>query len=77
MFEMMDVENKINVGLTESMAMFPAASVSGWYISHPDSRYFAVNRIQKDQVIDYARRKDMTVEQIERWLAPVLGYETD
>ena len=77
MFEMMDVENKINVGLTESMAMFPAASVSGWYISHPDSRYFAVNRIQKDQVVDYARRKNMTVEKIERWLAPVLGYETD
>jgi 5-methyltetrahydrofolate--homocysteine methyltransferase len=57
--------------------MFPAASVSGWYISHPDSRYFAVNKIQKDQVVDYAARKNMPVRDIERWLAPVLGYDPE
>ncbi|MGD9329426.1 MAG: vitamin B12 dependent-methionine synthase activation domain-containing protein, partial [Cyclobacteriaceae bacterium] len=77
LFKMLDVENNINVGLTESLAMFPAASVSGWYISHPDSRYFAVNKIQKDQVVDYAARKNMPVRDIERWLAPVLGYDPE
>lgn len=77
LFNMLDVENNIKVGLTESLAMFPAASVSGWYISHPDSRYFAVNKIQKDQVVDYAQRKNMPVRDIERWLAPVLGYEPE
>jgi len=77
LFEMLDVENNIKVGLTESLAMYPAASVSGWYLSHPDSRYFAVNKIQNDQVVAYARRKNMPVEVIEKWLAPVLGYDTD
>ena len=77
LFKMLDVENNINVGLTESLAMFPAASVSGWYFSHPDSRYFAVNQVQKDQVVDYAERKDMPVKDVERWLAPVLGYDPE
>jgi 5-methyltetrahydrofolate--homocysteine methyltransferase len=77
LFQMLDVKKNINVGLTESLAMFPAASVSGWYISHPDSRYFAVSKIQKDQVVDYAARKNMPVKDVERWLAPVLGYDTD
>jgi len=77
LFEMLDVGNNIKVGLTESLAMFPAASVSGWYISNPESRYFAVNKIQKDQVVNYAERKNMSVEDIERWLAPVLGYDVD
>ncbi len=77
LFEMLDVENNIKVGLTESLAMFPAASVSGWYISNPESRYFAVNKIQKDQVVNYAERKNMFVGDVEKWLAPVLGYDVD
>ena len=55
--------------------MHPAASVSGLYFAHPESRYFAVDRLTRDQVEDYARRKGMTVAEIERWLAPNLGYE--
>jgi 5-methyltetrahydrofolate--homocysteine methyltransferase len=54
--------------------MYPASSVSGWYFSHPGSRYFPVGKIFKDQVEDYARRKDMPLEEIEKWLSPVLGY---
>ena len=55
--------------------MTPASSVSGLYLAHPDSRYFGVSRVERDQVEDYARRKSMPVEEVERWLAPVLGYE--
>jgi 5-methyltetrahydrofolate--homocysteine methyltransferase len=54
--------------------MMPAASVSGWYFSHPGARYFQVGRIDRDQVEDYARRKGWTVAEAERWLAPILGY---
>src|SRR5438552_1080140 len=61
--------------LTESYAMLPAASVSGFYLSHPDSRYFAVDKIGEDQAADYARRKALALEQTERWLAPNLAYE--
>ncbi|HET7764121.1 MAG TPA: methionine synthase [Burkholderiales bacterium] len=61
--------------LTESYAMLPAASVSGFYLSHPDSRYFAVDKIGEDQAADYARRKALAIEQTERWLAPNLAYE--
>jgi len=75
LFELLDADRNIGVGLTESYAMFPAASVSGWYFSNPASRYFAVNRILQDQVVDYARRKNMPVKEIERWLSPILGYE--
>ncbi len=75
LFEMLDVENQIGVKLTESYAMWPAASVSGFYFGHPDSRYFAVDRITKDQVEDYALRKGSTVREMERWLSPNLGYE--
>ena len=57
--------------------MFPAASVSGLYFAHPESRYFAVDRISKDQVEDYAVRKGTSVEEIERWLAPNLGYDPE
>ena len=60
--------------LTESFAMMPAAAVSGYYFSHPDSAYFGIGRIGKDQVEDYAARKGMSVEDTERWLAPNLGY---
>jgi 5-methyltetrahydrofolate--homocysteine methyltransferase len=55
--------------------MYPGASVSGWYFSHPESRYFGVGRIERDQIEDYARRKEWTVEEAERWLAPNLNYE--
>jgi 5-methyltetrahydrofolate--homocysteine methyltransferase len=55
--------------------MHPTAAVSGWYFSHPESTYFAVGKIDADQVADYARRKDMSLAEAERWLAPVIGYE--
>ncbi|MCF6438180.1 methionine synthase [Pseudoalteromonas luteoviolacea] len=72
---LLDVENRINMKLTSSYAMWPGAAVSGWYFSHPDSKYFAVAAIQKDQVEDYARRSDMSLEEAERWLSPNLGYD--
>jgi 5-methyltetrahydrofolate--homocysteine methyltransferase len=56
------------------MAMWPAASVSGFYFSHPESKYFGLGKIAKDQVQDYAQRKGMTQAEVEKWLAPVLGY---
>lgn len=65
---------EINLTLTESCAMWPASSVSGWYFAHPESKYFAVGRIDKDQVVEYAQRKGQTVAETERWLAPVLSY---
>jgi len=75
LWEMMDVEEQIGIILTESCAMYPAASVSGWYFSHPESRYFGLGQIGEDQVKDYAKRKGMSLEEAERWLAPVLNYE--
>ena len=75
LWQLLDVEAQIGMKITESFAMYPAASVSGWYFSHPESRYFGIGRIARDQVEDYAKRKGMTLEQAERWLAPVLGYE--
>ncbi len=74
---LLDVEKHTGMKLTESFAMWPGASVSGWYFSHPESKYFAVAQIQRDQVEDYARRKNMSVEEVERWLAPNLGYDAD
>ncbi|HEY3393102.1 MAG TPA: methionine synthase [Lacipirellulaceae bacterium] len=74
-FQLLDAEPNTGIRLTESYAMHPAASVSGLYFAHPESRYFAVDRITRDQVEDYARRKQMSVAEIERWLAPNLGYE--
>jgi len=74
LFELLDATAKTGVRLTESMAMHPGASVSGLYFGHPDSRYFAVGKINKDQVEDYAKRKGMTVEEVERWLSPNLAY---
>jgi 5-methyltetrahydrofolate--homocysteine methyltransferase len=74
-FRLLDPEHKTGIKLTESLAMHPAASVSGLYFAHPEARYFAVDRITRDQVEDYARRKHMTVAEVERWLAPNLGYE--
>lgn len=74
LFNLLEAE-KTGIQLTESFAMYPAAAVSGFYFSHPDSKYFGLGKIEKDQVTDYAQRKGMTVEEIERWLAPNLAYE--
>ncbi len=65
------------MGLTESFAMTPAASVSGLYLSHPQAKYFVIQRMAADQVADYARRKGMPLREAERWLRPVLNYEPD
>jgi len=67
--------DQAGIQLTESYAMYPASSVSGFYFSHPDAQYFAVGKVARDQVEDYARRKNMPLAEIERWLAPVLGYD--
>ncbi len=75
LWQLMDVEKAAGIELTESYAMWPGASVSGLYLSHPDSHYFGVGKIERDQVEDYARRKGWTVEEAERWLAPVLNYD--
>jgi 5-methyltetrahydrofolate--homocysteine methyltransferase len=75
LFDLLDAERNTDIKLTESYAMWPAASVCGLYFAHPEARYFALDRITRDQVEDYARRKRMTVAEIERWLAPNLGYE--
>ncbi len=74
LFKLLDAERKIGVTLTESYAMWPGSSVSGFYYSHPESRYFGVGKIERDQVEDYARRKNWTLEEAERWLAPLLNY---
>ena len=75
MFELLDATGKAGIELTESYAMLPAAAVSGFYFSHPEARYFAVARIDRDQVEDYAQRRKLPVEEVERWLAPNLAYE--
>jgi 5-methyltetrahydrofolate--homocysteine methyltransferase len=75
LFELLDTRSRIGVELTESCAMLPAASVSGWYLAHPDARYFGVGRLGPDQVADYARRKGWSLAEAERWLQSSLGYE--
>jgi 5-methyltetrahydrofolate--homocysteine methyltransferase len=77
LFRLLEATQRTGIALTESFAMNPPASVSGLYFAHPDSVYFAVGRVAKDQVEDYARRKGWSLEQAERALAPVLGYEPD
>jgi 5-methyltetrahydrofolate--homocysteine methyltransferase len=74
LFELLDA-NKVGIVLTESYAMYPAAAVSGFYFSHPESKYFGLGKIEKDQVNDYARRKGMSVQEIEKWLGPNLSYD--
>ncbi len=74
LFGLLDAEAKIGVKLTESFAMWPGSSVSGLYLSHPDSYYFGVAKVERDQVEDYAARKGMEVATVERWLGPVLNY---
>ena len=75
LWELLEPDTRIGLKLTESYAMWPAAAVSGWYFSHPQSRYFGTGKIQKDQVEDYAKRKGWDLATAEKWLMPVLGYE--
>jgi 5-methyltetrahydrofolate--homocysteine methyltransferase len=75
LFEILDAEKQAGIKLTESYAMYPASSVSGFYFSHSDSKYFGLGKIEKDQVVEYAERKGMKLEEIERWLAPNLSYD--
>lgn len=75
LFALLNATENAGIILTESLAMFPASSVCGWYFSHPESKYFGIGKIGKDQVEDYAKRKKMPVEEIERWLRPVLEYD--
>jgi 5-methyltetrahydrofolate--homocysteine methyltransferase len=74
LFDLLGAEREIGVTLTESFAMWPGSSVSGLYLGHPESYYFGVGRIERDQAADYARRKGMTLAETERWLSPVLNY---
>ncbi len=75
LFDLLEVEKNTEIELTESMAMNPPSAVSGHYFSHPNSRYFPLGRIDREHVADYARRKEWTVEQVEKWLGPNLGYD--
>ncbi|MFN6944718.1 MAG: methionine synthase, partial [Cytophagaceae bacterium] len=75
LFKLLDPDQRTGICLTESLAMYPASSVSGLYFSHPDSKYFGLGKIEKDQVEDYAKRKNMTVEEVEKWLGPNLSYD--
>ena len=74
LFELLEVSKNLKVELTESFAMSPASSVSGLYFSHPESSYFGIGKINKDQVLDYANRKGVALEDIEKWLGPNLSY---
>ena len=74
LWDLIDAEKNTGISLTESFAMYPAASVCGLYFAHPEAKYFSVGRIGKDQVEDYGKRKDMTVEEAEKWLRANLGY---
>ena len=76
-WKLLDVDNTAGITLTESLAMFPGSSVSGLYFAHPESKYFAVGKIERDQLEDYARRKGMTVAEAEKWLMPYLNYNPD
>jgi 5-methyltetrahydrofolate--homocysteine methyltransferase len=75
LFNLLGGQEATGITLTESLAMYPASSICGWYFAHPQSQYFGLGKIQKDQVVDYAARKNMPVEEIERWLRPVLEYD--
>ncbi len=75
LWELLDVEARTGITLTESFAMWPGSSVSGLYFAHPEARYFTLGKIDRDQVTDYARRKGMTVAEVERWLGPNLNYD--
>ncbi len=72
-FKLLNAEEELEMELTESMAMIPGAAVSGWYFAHPESRYFNVGKIGEDQLKDYAERKGMDLEEMRRWLSPILA----
>ena len=74
-FRLLDAERQAGIELTESFAMWPGSAVSGLYFSHPESHYFGVGKVERDQVEDYAARKGWSIEEAERWLAPVLNYD--
>jgi 5-methyltetrahydrofolate--homocysteine methyltransferase len=74
LFRLLEAEKNAGVSLTESFAMWPGSSVSGLYLAHPESYYFGVAKVERDQVEDYAIRKGMTVLEVERWLGPILNY---
>jgi 5-methyltetrahydrofolate--homocysteine methyltransferase len=74
LFELMEAEARTGIQLTDGFAMFPAASVSGFYFAYPEASYFGVGRVGRDQVEDYATRREVTVETAERWLSANLGY---
>ncbi|MDH5388478.1 MAG: methionine synthase [Gammaproteobacteria bacterium] len=76
LWELLQPEENAGISITESFAMLPTAAVSGWYFSHPDSRYFGIGKIHKDQVEDYTKRKNVDIKVTERWLSPVLEYDT-
>ena len=77
LWQLLEVQENTGIWLTESMAMVPTAAVSGLYFSHPEARYFAVGKLARDQVVDYAERKGMDLNEVERWLAPNLGYDPE
>ena len=77
LFRLLDAERNADMRLTESFAMLPTAAVSGFYVSHPESSYFAVGKIGRDQVEDYARRASLSMSEAERWLAPALAYDPE
>ncbi|HET7684117.1 MAG TPA: methionine synthase [Marmoricola sp.] len=77
LWQLLDVQERTGIQLTDSMAMWPGAAVSGWYFSHPQSQYFVVGRLGEDQVADYARRKGWTKKEAERWLSSNLGYNPE
>ncbi len=76
LFRLLEAERRVGVKLTESFAMWPGSSVSGLYLAHPEAYYFGVAKVERDQVEDYAERKGMSIEEVERWLAPILNYDT-
>lgn len=75
LWELLDVEKNAGITLTESFAMWPSASVSGFYFGHPDAKYFAVGKLGRDQIADLAQRKPMPLAEVERWLGPWLNYD--
>ena len=75
LWRLLDVETRTGIQITESFAMWPGSSVSGLYFAHPESRYFTVGRIGRDQVLEYSRRKGLSVEEVERWLGSNLNYD--
>lgn len=76
-WKLLNVEQSVKIRLTETLAMLPAASVSGWYFSHPEAQYFGVGKIDRDQLLDYANRQAIDLKTAEKRLAPNLGFETE